>query len=320
MTERYNSVSKRIQLIIVVLIALLPEARAQYDPSFSHYWAMETSFNPAAAGKDPMLNVIGAYNMALTGFEHYPKTMYISADMPLRLLGAIHGVGLQVVNDEIGLFSHKKVNLQYAYKHRLLGGTISVGLQGGLLSESFKGSGVDLEKSDGDNVFTKTDVTGSGFDLSAGLYYQQRSWYVALSAQHLTGPTIELGETNELNISQSFYFTGGYNIRLKNPFFTIQTSVLGRTDLVAYRGDVTARVKYTHDKRVMYAGLGYSPTNSVSVFLGGHFHGVLIGYCYEAYTGGVSLGNGGHELFVGYQTDINFSKKGRNRHQSVRIL
>ncbi|MBQ8486324.1 MAG: PorP/SprF family type IX secretion system membrane protein [Prevotella sp.] len=310
---------KRHLLLFVVLLALMPEARAQYDPSFSHYWAMETAFNPAAAGKDPKMNVYGAYNMTLTGFEHYPKTMYISADMPVRLLGAFHGVGVQVVNDEIGLFSHKKVNLQYAYKHRLLGGTVSIGLQGGLLSESFDGGEADLETGT-DPAFTKSELTGTGFDLSAGLYYQHRNWYVGVSAQHLTGPTVELGETNELNISQSFYFTGGYNIRLRNPFLTIQTSVLGRTDGVAYRGDVTARLKYTHEKKIMYAGLSYSPTNSVSVLVGGHFHGIMIGYCYEAYTTAISLGNGGHELFVGYQTDVNFSKKGRNRHQSVRIL
>jgi type IX secretion system PorP/SprF family membrane protein len=314
-------VLKRYLLLFVVLLALLPEARAQYDPSFSHYWAMETSFNPAAAGKDPKLNVNGAYNMTLTGFEHYPKTMYINTDMPFYFIGAYHGVGVQVVNDVIGLFSHKKVNVQYAYKQRLLGGTLSIGLQGGLLSESFDGSGVDLETNDGtDLAFSKAEVTGSGFDLGAGLYYLHRNWYVGLSAQHLTSPTVDLGETNELTISRSYYFTGGYNIRLRNPFFTIQTSVLGRTDGVAYRGDVTARLKYSYEKRLLYAGLSYSPTNSVSVLVGGHFHGVMVGYCYEAYTSAISLGNGGHELFVGYQTDIDFAKKGRNRHQSVRIL
>jgi type IX secretion system PorP/SprF family membrane protein len=306
-------------LLVVVLSALLLQSHAQYDPSFSHYWAMEPAFNPAAAGKDTKLNVAGAYNMTLTGFENNPKTMYIGADMPVSLLGALHGIGLQIVNDEIGLFSHKRLNIQYAYKHRLLGGVVSVGLQGGLLSESFKGSGVDLEM-DNDDVFTKTDVTGTGFDLSAGLYYQRRNWYVGMSSLHLTAPTVELGETNELNISRSYYFTGGYNIRLKNPFLTIQTSVLGRTDGTAYRGDVTARLRYNHENRLLYAGLSYSPTNSVTVLLGGHFHGIMVGYSYEAYTKAISLGNGSHELFVGYQTDINLTKKGRNRHQSVRIL
>ena len=309
---------RRILLLTVVLLTML-EAKAQYDPSFSHYWAMEPSFNPAAVGKEQKLNVAGAYNMTLTGFEHNPKTMYIGADMPLYLLGAYHGVGLQVVNDEIGLFSHKKVGVQYAYKHKLLGGMISIGVQAGLLSENFNGSEVDTEM-DGDDAFAKSEVTGTGFDFAAGLYYTHRNWYVGVSSQHLTAPVVELGETNELEIARSYYFTGGYNIRLRNPFLTIQTSVLGRTDGVAYRGDISARLKYTHEKRVMYAGLSYSPTNSVTLLIGGYFHGIMLGYSYEAYTSAISLGNGSHELFVGYQTDINLFKKGRNRHQSVRIL
>ena len=96
--------------------------------------------------------------------------------------------------------------------------------------------------------------------------------------------------------------------------------MLGRTDGVAWRADVTGRLKYEHDKKVMYAGLTYSPTNSVTVLLGGRFHGIHLGYSYEIYTSAISLKNGSHELFVGYQTDINLSKKGRNMHKSVRIL
>jgi len=311
-------VFRRYVILTVVLFAVL-SAWAQYDPSFSHYWAMEPSYNPAAIGKDSKLNVAGAYNMTMVGFEHNPRTMYIGADMPLSVFGTRHGVGLQILNDEIGLFSHKKLVGQYACKFRLLGGVLSVGVQGGLLSETFDGSGVDLDQTD-DPAFAKADVTGTGLDLGGGLYYQHRNWYVGASVQHALAPTIELGETNELEIARSFYFTGGYNIQLRNPFLMIQTSVLGRTDGVAYRGDVTGRLKYTHEKKVMYAGLSYSPTNSVTLLIGGHFHGVLIGYSYEAYTSAINIGNGSHELFVGYQTDIDFGKKGRNRHQSVRLL
>ena len=133
-------------VVFIVALSALTAARAQYDPSFSHYWAMETSFNPAAAGKESKLNVAGAYNMTLTGFENNPRTMYIAADMPLSLLGGLHGVGLQLMNDDIGLFSHKRLGAQYAYKHKLLGGTISIGVQAGLLNEKFDGSKVDLDE------------------------------------------------------------------------------------------------------------------------------------------------------------------------------
>ena len=54
--------------------------------------------------------------------------------------------------------------------------------------------------------------------------------------------------------------------------------------------------------------------------LGGKFHGIMLGYSYEIYTSAISIGNGSHELHVGYQTDINLFKKGRNKHQSVRLL
>ena len=53
---------------------------------------------------------------------------------------------------------------------------------------------------------------------------------------------------------------------------------------------------------------------------GGMFHGIHIGYSYEVYTSAISMGNGSHELILGYQMDINLFKKGRNKHKSVRIL
>ena len=305
--------------ILLIVLSAVRTVQAQYDPSFSHYWAMETAFNPAAAGKQSLLNVAAAYNMTLAGFEHNPRTMFISGDMPFYALRNYHGVGLQILNDDIGLFSHKRVAAQYAYRLKLFGGWLGIGVQGALLSESFDGSELDTEQ-DNDRAFSTSKVDGTGIDLGAGVYYTHGQWYVGASAQHLNAPRVELGETNEINLSQTYYLTGGYNIRLRNPFLTIHTSALGHTDGVAWRADLTGRLKYTNDQKVMYAGLSYSPGNSVTVLIGGNFHGITLGYSYEAYTSAINIGNGSHELFVGYQTDINLYKKGRNRHQSVRIL
>lgn len=309
---------RRILTIVLFMLASY-EARAQYDVSFGHYWAMESSFNPATVGKEAKLNVAVAYALQMAGFEHNPNTMYAGADMPFYVLGAYHGVGLQFMNDAIGAFTHKRFGLQYAFQPRLLGGKLNIGVQATMLSENLDGSKIELIDPT-DPAFTTSSVNGTGFDLSLGLYYQHRSWYVGLSALHLNSPKVGLGETNELSISPTYYFTGGYNIQLTHPFLTIQTSVLGRTDGVAFRGDVTARLKYEHKKRVMYAGLSYSPTNSVTVILGGNIRGIHIGYSYEIYTSAISFGNGSHELFVGYQTDLNLYKKEKNLHKSVRIL
>ena len=257
--------------------------------------------------------------MSFAGFENNPKSMYVGADMPLFLLNNYHGVGVSLLNDQIGLFTHQLMAIQYAYKHTLFGGMLSAGVQLGLLSEGFDGSKLDIEDSS-DPAFSTSEVNGSAFDIGFGMYYTHGPWYVGLSAQHITSPLVELGETNELQIDPTFYLTGGYNIKLRNPFLTIHPSVLLRTDGVAWRGDISGRLVYTNDKKMLYGGLSYSPTNSVTVLVGGNFHGVHIGYSYEVYTSAISIGNGSHELILGYQMDINLFKKGRNKHKSVRIL
>ncbi len=302
-----------------MLLLSAAELRAQYEPEFSHYFDMEPSFNAAAVGKESKLNINVAYNMALVGFENNPKTMYAAADIPFYFAKMYHGAGLQFMNDRLGVFTHQRIELQYAAKIRLFGGTLSIGAQVGLLMEALNGGDVDLEDSS-DPAFSTSDQNGYQLDVGAGIYYSRKAFYAGISAEHLNYPTVALGETNEIKIDGIYYFTAGYNIRLRNPFLTIKPSVLFRTDLTSYRGDITARLQYTTEKKMMYLGLGYSPTNSVTLFVGGNFYGVLISYSYEYYTSGLSLTNGGHELMIGYQMDINLTKKGRNRHQSVRIL
>ena len=310
---------KRVFLISAWVCCFVSTARAQYDVSFSHYWAMEPSFNPAAVGKDMKINVAVAYNNTLTGFENNPKTMYAGADIPFYFLKSYHGVGAQFVNDAIGLFAHKKFALQYAFRHKLWGGNLAVGVNVGLLSESFDGSKVDLETPD-DPAFPTSEATGTGFDLGVWLYYQHGPWYMGLSSLHLNSPMVDLGEKQSLAIDPSYYLTGGYLFKLRSPSLSIQSSMLARTDATAFRIDLTGRLIYQHEKKYLYGGLTYSPDHSVTVLVGGDFHGVRLGYSYEIYTSAVSFGNGSHEIFIGYQTDMNLKKRGRNRHQSVRLL
>lgn len=316
---RCSIVINRKSIVSTLLLLASLGAQAQYDVSFSHYFDMEPSFNAASVGKQPKLNITAAYAMDMAGFEHNPQTMYAAADIPFYFAKAYHGAGVQFMNDKIGLFSHQRLAVQYAYKRRLFGGTISAGISVGLLSESFDGTDLDVEDSN-DPALSTSKVDGNGFDLGVGLYYMRGPWYVGASVQHVNSPLIELGETNELPIDATYYLTGGYNIRLRNPFLTIKPSFLVRSDGVAWRADVSGRLVYTNEKRTMYGGVSYSPTNSVTFLFGGSVHGVVLGYSYELYTSAINPGNGSHELFIGYQMDINLIKKGKNKHKSVRIL
>ena len=310
---------KRLTIITLWLVLGFAEASAQYDATFSHYFDLEPTFNPAAVGKQPKLNITGAYAMSMAGFENNPRTMVLAADMPFVFAGMNHGAGVQLMNDQIGVFKHQRIALQYAYKLKLGSATLGLGLQGALLLENIDGTRLDPADAN-DHALPTSEETGNAVDLGVGLYYMARTWYVGLSAQHLNSPGVELGERHELHIAPTYYLTSGCNISLRNPFVKIKPSALVRTDGTGYRADISTRVEYTNEKRLLYAGVSYAPTISVTGMVGGRFHGIVLGYSYEMYTSAIRPGNGSHELFVGYEQELNFVKKGKNKHKSVRLL
>ena len=270
---------KRLTIITLWLVLGFSEAGAQYDATFSHYFDLEPTFNPAAVGKLSKLNVTGAYAMSMAGFENNPRTMVLSADMPFVFAGMNHGAGLQLMNDQIGVFKHQRIALQYAYKLKLGSGMLGLGLQGALLLENIDGTRLDPGEAN-DRALPTSEETGNAVDLGLGLYYMARTWYAGLSAQHLNSPTVELGERHELHIAPTYYLTGGCNISLRNPFVKIKPSALVRTDGSGYRADISTRVEYTNEKRLLYAGVSYAPTISVTGMIGGRFHGIVLGYSY----------------------------------------
>ena len=309
---------KRCLAIIAVLASALA-ASAQQEPAFTHYWLLEPAYNPAAAGKSEQLNIGIAYNMQLTGYDNAPKTMYAGADIQLAMGRTRHGVGAHFMNDNIGLFAHQRFVVQYNYKVPLFGGVLSLGVQGDMLSETFKGSGAETSDAS-DPAIPTTDVSGSKFDASAGIYFNHRRWYAGVSALHLTEPTVTLGETYQYSVARTYFFTAGYNIKLNNPFITIHPSVLGMYDGTDWLANVSARLEYNYEQRHLFVGGTYGIDRSAALFVGGKFMGVVLTYSYEAYTSGVGLKNGAHEIVVGYQMDIDLGKKGKNRHKSVRLL
>ena len=140
---RYNSVLKRLNILIFLLVVAAQSAMAQYDVEFSHYFDMEPYYNAAAVGKQDKLNIVGAYSM----------------QFPFIFLNSYHGAGVQILNDKLGFFTHQRIAVQYALKRPLFGGTLSVGVQGGLILEGYDGSDVVFPDKDDDQAFSKSDIS-----------------------------------------------------------------------------------------------------------------------------------------------------------------
>lgn len=63
--------------------------------------------------------------------------MYAGADMAFRLGNTLHGIGAVFQNDEFGLFSHQRFSVQYAYRFKLFGGQLAVGVEADMLNEKW---------------------------------------------------------------------------------------------------------------------------------------------------------------------------------------
>jgi type IX secretion system PorP/SprF family membrane protein len=250
-----------------------------------------------------------------------PQTSFIYLDMPYTLGKMRTGVGLSLSTETIGLFANSHVSAQFAYKQNLLGGSLSIGAQLGLVSISFDGSKADFGSSEDeaieDEAIPQTEVNGMAFDINAGLYYTHKKFYLGIASTHILEPQLELEENISTYIGRAYNFTGGYNIEFKNSLFELQPSVFMKTDLQSFQVDVTARVMYN---KMFSGGLSWRGYEAI-VMLGASFANIEVGYAYDFPTGPLlKAGSGSHELMVRYKVKLNKAKTGNYRHKSVRIL
>ena len=311
---------KKGLLLISLLLCALCGAYAQYDVPFTHYWNMQNFYNPAGAGATKKMHIFASYSNQMSGFENNPKSMVFSLDAPLTMLKGDHSVGLGILNDQAGMFTNQHLFLNYAYAMRLLGGRLAMGAQVGLLNEKFDPSGIILGGESNDPAFPTSTVNGNKMNFGAGALFQHEYFQAGFAALHINAPLIYLGEKNQMQIDPFYNFFAEGNIPLKNPLLSIQPSVQLMTDLVAYRADFTAKGSYTFNNRKFFGGVTYSPSTSVAMFLGLELMNVTLSYGYELFTSGVGASHGNHDIYLGYDFDFDIFKKGKNKHNSIRVL
>ena len=308
-------------------------ASAQGDAQFTQYWAVPTYYNPAATGTVDFIRIRGAGKLQWVGIERAPRTISGMADMPIKL-GKKHrlGVGVLFNTERIGLYNNLSVSAQVSYKFKFLKGVWSVGIQPGYYNTKFKGSDVyipegdDYHQPDDPDIPTQ-DVSGNAFDLSAGVLYTHKYFSVGISMLHITEPTVTMDseggsdhETVEFQavVPRQAYFTADGNIPLRNSLFSLQPSLLVRTDFSNFTAEATMRATYN---RFISFGLGYRYKEAISAMVAAEFKNFFIGYAYDYPMSAISkASSGSHEVVIGYMVKLNLGEKNKNKHRSIRIM
>lgn len=316
-------------LLAAVAVAMPSTLRAQVDAQFTQYFEVPNYYNPSAIGNNDYLRIRAGSRLQWIGIPKAPKTFLVTGDMPLKLFNKRFGLGLVLQQESMGLYKNMSAGVQAGYKLKLWKGQLTIGVQLGLIDESFKGSEVVLPDDDdyhqgSDDAIPTTDIRGTAFDIAAGVFYTHRWFWAGISATHLTSPTITMStdgseaKNYEFKAGRVLYFMGGSNIPIKNTLFEIQPSVLVKSDFTFTQAEITGRVRYN---KFLTAGVGYRLNDAVSAMLSAEFKGFFLGYSYDYPLSAISkASSGSHEIFAGYSLKLDFSEKNKNKHKSIRIM
>lgn len=322
----------RVMIILLAAVMSLP-VMSQNDPQYAQYWAVPTFYNPAQAGSIEFIRIRLGANMQWVGIDGAPRTFSGSADMPLKLGRKQRmGVGLNVMQEKIGLFDNLLIGAQAAYRFKALKGVFSVGIQPAYYNTKFRGTDVYIPEGDDyhqpdDEALPKQDVTGNAFDISAGIAYTHKYFSVGISGLHLLQPKITMSQEGQsendqaefsTTLARQMYFTADGNIPIRNSLFSLQPSLLVRTDFSNFSAEVTMRGTY---KRFLSLGVGYRWKEALSVMAAAEFKNFFIGYAYSYPFSPIHrASSGSHEVVAGYMIKLNYGDKNRNKHRSIRIM
>jgi type IX secretion system PorP/SprF family membrane protein len=307
-------------VLLLVSIALLSSAFAQQDPQFSQIMFNQMTINPGYAGSGDMINANTIHRIQWVGFDGAPSTTAFTINAPIAPFGFKSGVGMNILNDNIGFNKDIGLSLTYAARFKAGKGMLGVGLSGGVINNSIDPTWNSIDGTTGDAAIPQNKQSSVNLDLGFGLFYNTESMYFGLSSTHLNGTKMNQS-ANPAHYTRQYYLTGGYFLNLPNPSWQFNPSVYVVSDLFLSQISLSANLKYN---KKFWGGVSYRMGRlgeAITGMLGFElFNGIKIGYAYEFSMREISNYNdGSHEFMLGYSFTL---KKERppQQYKSIRFL
>ncbi|MBP2833996.1 type IX secretion system membrane protein PorP/SprF [Aquimarina sp. U1-2] len=290
-----NIYTKKIIGLLMLLLAC--RSFGQQDPQFTQYMYNTLSVNSAYAGSRGHLSVTGIHRTQWVGIDGAPQTQTLTVDTPL---GKNVGLGLAVINDEIGPSDEIYFDANFSYTIRASNThKLSFGVKGGgrLLN-------IDWTKGQVQNpdvVFQQNINNRFLPTVGAGLYLHGESSYLGVSVPNFfTDQHYDDIQGSVASERLHFFLIGGLifdlskNTKFK-PAFLLK-HVVGAPLIV----DISANFMLYDRFRI---GASYRWDDSFSGLAGFQITpGLLIGYAYDYTTTRLqNFTTGSHEIMLRFE-------------------
>lgn len=206
------------KILLLLLIALVYNIRAQQDPQYNMYLFNQYIINPAYGGTREATAIVASLRNQWVSFPGAPKTAYLSVHAPIKKYRL--GYGISAMNDRIGArntsagYGSISYILPLSSKWKL-----SFGARAGAINYQFNLDKTEYKDANDNSFIQLNNFQKTVLDIDAGIYVYTRSFYFGLSATHL----------NQARLINSSYSIGGgtasimYNLKAHG-FFIIGKS------------------------------------------------------------------------------------------------
>ncbi len=271
--------------------------QAQKEPQYTQYMYNIGSFNPAYVGTVESPEVIGLYRAQWVDVPGAPTTIRAGANIPFK--NERTGLGINIVNDELGPSRQTYLDVDYSYQIQLSDDTkLSFGLNAG-------GSMLDIDYSRGtfENP-SDPSILGENYNsfyptIGAGLFmYHEEDWYLGVSVPNfLTNGLYNDEVATIVEDNMQFNAIGGYVFQLGDRTKFKPAFLVNYLEGSPVTVNLSANFQFID---ALTIGASYRIDNAVSGLAGFQISNALfIGYSYDYATNGLGEYSGGsHEAIL----------------------
>ena len=292
---------KTILKIIVSAFLLVVSSNSfgQQQAQFTQYMYNTIVINPGYAGNRNVLSINGVHRAQWVGLEGAPRTQTLSIHSPM---GQRVGLGLSIVQDEIGPSTETYVNADFSYTIPLndQGANLAFGLKAGYYS-LFVDFGKLLIYNPTDELIQNDNINKRSPTIGAGAYVYTDKWYVGLSVPNmLSTQHYESSLVSKASGTQHVYAIGGYVFEIHKNLKFKPATMLKIAKGAPLALDVSAN--FLINKKFTL-GTSYRLDAAISALAGFQASNqLMLGYSYDYDTTDLrGYNSGSHEFFLRYE-------------------
>jgi type IX secretion system PorP/SprF family membrane protein len=210
---------ERILITIGLLCSIVLTTHAQQEGQYTQFMYNKTLVNAGYTGARRVHSVYAIYRNQWMGFNGNPQSYLVSYDGPI---GKKLGVGLNLVNQELGVTRNQFANMMMSYGIIQIDQmSLRMGINAAIRRYTYSLTDPNVYIQDPqDASLRQTDLTIKNyFNVGAGLYFDYKNYYFGLSIPNLNKNLISVGfnpnSTTTAQEKQHIYLMAGGLFKIK---------------------------------------------------------------------------------------------------------